>query len=60
MIANMSIIRNRLATLTQRIKSSRTSKTDLKNKFYNDRNLNFKFHSKSTRQHNDRDDSTSN
>ena len=50
MITNMSITRNRLAALTQRIKSSQISKTDSKNKLRNDRDSNFKSHSKSTKQ----------
>ena len=53
---NMLITRNRLAALTQRIKSSQISKADSKNKFRNDRDLSFKFHSKSTKQRNRRND----
>ena len=53
---NMSITRNRLAALTQRIKSSQVSKADLKNKSRNDRDLNFESHSKSTKQRSRRDD----
>ena len=56
MMMNMSITRDRLATLTQRIKSSQTLKTDSKNKSRNDQNLNFEFHSKFTRQRSRRDD----
>ena len=36
MMMNMSIIRNRLATLTQRIENSQTFKIDSENKFQND------------------------
>ena len=50
MMTNMSITRNRLAALTQRIKNSQASKIDSKNKFRNDQNSSFEFHSKSTRQ----------
>ena len=50
MMTNMSITRDRLAALTQRIKSSQISKTDLKNKSRNDRDSSFEFHSKSTEQ----------
>ena len=46
----MSITRDRLATLTQRIKNSQISKTDSKNKSRSDRDLNFESHSKSTDQ----------
>ena len=35
-IMNMSIIRNRLAALTQRIENSQTFKIDFENKFQND------------------------
>ena len=56
MIMNMSITRNRLAALTQRIKNSQTSKTDSRNKSKNDRNLSFEFHSKLTRQRSCRSD----
>ena len=50
MMTNMSITRNRLAALTQRIKSSQTSKADSRNKSRNDRDSSFEFHSKSTEQ----------
>ena len=56
MIINMSITRDRFAALTQRIKSSQISKIDSKNKSRNDRDLNFEFYSKSTKQRNRRDD----
>ena len=56
MMINMSITRDRLAALTQRIKNSQTSKTDSKNKLRNDRNLSFESHSKSTKQRNRRND----
>ena len=56
MITNMSITRDRLAMLTQRIKSSQISKADSKNKSRSDRNLNFEFHLKSTKQRSRRDD----
>ena len=52
----MLITRDRLAALTQCIKSSQTSKTDSKNKFRNDRDLSFESHSKSTEQRNHRND----
>ena len=52
---NMSITRNRLATLTQYIKSSQISKTDSKNKSRSDRDSNFKSHSKSMKQRSRRD-----
>ena len=48
MMTNMSITRNRLATLTQRIKSSQISNTDSRNKSRSDRNSSFEFHLKST------------
>ena len=50
MMTNMSITRDRLAALTQRIKSSQVSKADSRNKPRNDRNLSFESHSKSTEQ----------
>ena len=56
MMTNISIMRNRLATLTQRIKDSQILKIDSKNKFRSDRDLNFKFHLKSTKQRSRRDD----
>ena len=56
----MLIIRNRLAALTQRIKSSQTFKIDLRNKFQDDRNLSSKFYLKLTRQRDRRDDTTTN
>ena len=59
-MTNMLITRDHFATLTQRIKSSQILKTDSRNKFRNDRNLNFKFRSKSTEQRNHRDDIMSN
>ena len=52
----MSITRNRLATLTQRIKNSQILKADSKNKLRNDRDSNFEFHSKSTKQRSRRND----
>ena len=60
MMTNMSITQNRLAALTQRIESSQTSKIDSENKSQNDRNSNSKFRSKSTRQRDRRDDTTTN
>ena len=56
MMTNMLITRNCLAALIQCIKNSQISKTDLRNKSRNDRNSNFKFYSKSTKQRNRRDD----
>ena len=56
MIMNMSITRNRLAALTQRIKNSQTSKVDSKNKLRNDRDLSFELYSKSTEQRSRRND----
>ena len=56
MMMNMSITRNRLAALAQRIKSSQISKIDSRNKFRSDRDLNFELHSKSTGQRSRRDD----
>ena len=56
MITNMSITQDRLATLTQRIKSSQILKVDSKNKSWNDRSSNFEFHSKSTEQRSRRND----
>ena len=50
MIKNISIIRNRLAALTQRIKSSQILKINSKNKFQNDPVLSFELRSKSTKQ----------
>ena len=47
-MTNMSIIRNRLATLTPCIKDLQISIIDSKNKFQNDRNSSFEFRSKST------------
>ena len=55
----MLIIRDRLAALAQRIKNSQILKINLKNKFQNDRNLSFKFCSKSTRQRSRRNDKMS-
>ena len=52
----MSITRNRLAALIQRIKDSQISKADSRNKSRNDRDSNFEFHSKSTKQRSHRDD----
>ena len=49
-MTNILIIRNRLAALAQRIKSSQILKIDSKNKFESDRDLNFKSCSKSTEQ----------
>ena len=59
MIMNKLITRNRLATLTQRIKSSQILKIDSRNKFQNNRNLNFEFRSKSIRQRSRSDKTTS-
>ena len=56
MMTNMSITRDRLAALAQRIKNSQILKADSKNKSRSDRNLNFEFHSKSTRQRSRRSD----
>ena len=55
-MTNMSITRDRLAALTQRIKNSQISKINLRNKFQSDRNLSFESHSKSTKQRNRRGD----
>ena len=60
MMTNISITRNRLAALTQRIKSSQISKVDSRNKFRNDQDLNFEFRSKSTEQRSRRNDIMSN
>ena len=59
-MTNMFITRDRLATLTQRINNSQVLKIDSRNKFQNNRDLNFKLRSKSTKQRNRRDDTTSN
>ena len=59
-MTNMSIIRNRLATLIQRIKNLQTFKIDSRNKSQNDRNSNSKFRFKSTKQRDRRDDTTTN
>ena len=56
MMTNMSITRNRLATLTQRIKDLQILKVDSRNKSRNDRDLNFELHSKSTEQRSCRND----
>ena len=56
MMTNMSITRDRLAALTQRIKGSQTSKADSKNKFRSDRSSSFESHSKSTKQRSRRND----
>ena len=56
MMTNMLITRDRLAALTQRIKSSQISKADLRNKSRSDRNSSFEFHSKSTEQRSRRDE----
>ena len=56
MMTNISITRNRLATLAQRIKGSQISKIDSRNKSRSDRDLNFESHSKSTEQRSRRDD----
>ena len=56
MMTNISITRDRLAALTQRIKDSQILKVDSKNKSRNDRDLNFEFHSKSTKQCNCQND----
>ena len=53
---NMLIIRDRLATLTQCIKSLQISKVDSRNKSQSDRDLNFESRSKLTKQRNHRDD----
>ena len=55
-MTNISITRNRLAALTQRIKNLQISKTDSKNKSRDDRSSSFEFHSKSTEQRSRRDD----
>ena len=59
MMTNMSITQDHFATLAQRIKSSQISKTDSRNKFQNDRDLNFEFRSNSTKQRNRRNDTMS-
>ena len=56
MMINMSITRNRLATLTQRIKNSQISKIDSKNKFQSDRDSSSELHLKSTKQRSRRDE----
>ena len=52
MMMNMSITRDRLAALTQCIKNSQILKVDSRNKFQSNRDLNFEFRSKSTKQRN--------
>ena len=59
-MTNMLIIRNRLATLTQRIKNLQTFKIDFKNKFQNNRDSNSKFYLKSTKQRDRKNDTTIN
>ena len=59
-MTNMSITRNRLAMLTQRIKSSQTFKIDFENKLQNNRNLNSKSRLKSTRQRGRKNDTATN
>ena len=56
MMTNMSIMRNRLAALTQRIKNSQISKTDSRNKSRSDRDSSSESHSKSTKQRSRRDE----
>ena len=56
MMTNISITQDRLAMLTQRIKSSQILKIDSENKSRNDRDSNFEFHSKLTRQRSRRND----
>ena len=56
MMTNISITRNRLAALAQRIKGSQALKVDSGNKSRSDRDLNFEFHSKSTGQRSRRDE----
>ena len=56
----MLITRNCLAALTQRIENLQISKVNSRNKFQNDRDSNFDFHSKSTKQRSHRDDIMSN
>ena len=51
----MSITRDRLAALTQRIKNLQISKADSRNKPRNDRDSSFESHSKSTKQRSRRD-----
>ena len=60
MMMNMSITRDRLATLIQHIKDSQASKIDLRNKLRNDRNSSFESRSKSTKQRNHRGNTMSN
>ena len=55
MDTNISIKQDRLAALIQCIKNSQASNTDSENKIQNDRNSNFEFRSKSTRQRSRRD-----
>ena len=50
MMINMSITRDRFATLTQCIKNSQISKADSENKPRSDRDLSSESHSKSTEQ----------
>ena len=56
MMTNMSITRDRLATLAQRIKSSQISKVNSKNKSRSDRDSSSRLHSKSTEQRSRRND----
>ena len=58
MMMNMSIIRDRLAALTQCIKSSQTFKIDFENKFQDDWNSNLKLRLKSTKQRDRRKNTT--
>ena len=56
----MSIIQNRLVALTQRIKNSQAFKINFENKFQSDRDSNSRFHSKSIKQCNRRNNTTTN
>ena len=60
MMTNMLITQGRLAALTQRIKDLQISKINSKNKFRNDRDLNFESCLKSTKQRSHRNDTMSN
>ena len=60
MIRNILIIRNCLATLTQRIKNFTNFKNRLKRQSQNNRNLSIEFRSKSMKQRDCRNDTTSN
>ena len=59
MMTNISITRDRLATLTQYIKNSQILKADSRNKSRSDRDLNFELRLKSTKQRSHQNDTMS-